>query len=125
MSALTVEQMEFLASKGLSLTDVIAFAKMTDKPRFTDEHTSRKDSNRSRRGMPDSQWRSLREQIFQRDGFACHYCGDGQDLTCDHIVPLVRGGSNESSNLVTACRACNSSKGDKLTTEWWGRDCFQ
>jgi len=44
------------------------------------------------------------------------YCGrtpqnDGVQLHADHVKPRVAGGSNEESNLVTACRECNLGKG--------------
>lgn len=85
-----------------------------------------KDTNRARRAMSDVKWRALRKQVFERDGHACQYCGDGEDLTCDHVMPLARGGTNDLDNLTTACRSCNSSKGDKLFPgEWNGRDVFQ
>lgn len=45
------------------------------------------------------------------------YCGAAAD-TVDHITPLVRGGREHPSNLAPACRSCNSSKGDRLLTEW-------
>lgn len=48
----------------------------------------------------------------------CYYCGEKRKLTVDHVVPLSRGGSNEPSNLVLACKHCNSSKCDKLPHEW-------
>lgn len=63
-------------------------------------------------------WRALRQAVFERDGFACVYCGCLDDLACDHVVPRSRGGLNDMENLVTACRPCNSSKGDKLLSEW-------
>lgn len=47
----------------------------------------------------------------------CVYCGD-QAAHVDHVRPLARGGWEHESNLVPACRPCNSSKGDKLLTEW-------
>ena len=93
------------------------------KARFaynTDEHTPRKDSNKARRGLSNQRWRDLRDRIYERDGRQCQYCGDTNDLTCDHIVPLLRGGTNDESNLTIACRPCNSSKGDKLLSEWRG-----
>ncbi len=85
---------------------------------IADKHSGKKDSNRSRRGISDSHWRKLRSAILERDMFLCTYCGAGEDLTCDHIVPLVRGGTNDPENLVTACRSCNSSKGDRLLEDW-------
>ena len=53
--------------------------------------------------------------IYLRDGLACCWCGealeDGASLTLDHCLPYAKGGSNEACNLVTACAACNSSRG--------------
>lgn len=55
----------------------------------------------------------LRYEILRRDNHTCRYCGaaaPGVPLTVDHVVPATLGGSDESSNLVTACRDCNSGK---------------
>lgn len=55
--------------------------------------------------------------IYLRDGLACVWCGaaveddDSTILTLDHLTPHSRGGSNEATNLVTACKRCNSSRG--------------
>jgi 5-methylcytosine-specific restriction endonuclease McrA len=61
--------------------------------------------------------------IYHRDGFACAYCGahaeEGAKLTLDHIVACELGGSNEATNLITACLSCNSSKQDATTREWF------
>lgn len=76
------------------------------------------EDNRSRRGLTDREWQDLRSQVFDRDDYACVYCGCPHDLACDHIVPLVRGGTNALDNLATACRPCNRSKGAKLVEEW-------
>jgi 5-methylcytosine-specific restriction endonuclease McrA len=58
-----------------------------------------------------------RVAIYLRDGMACAYCGlhleAGIVLTLDHVVPCELGGSNEASNLITACLSCNSSKQDR------------
>ncbi len=55
--------------------------------------------------------------IYMRDGLACVYCleglEDGVKLTLDHLKLYSRGGSNNESNLVTACLTCNSSRGTK------------
>jgi hypothetical protein len=32
-------------------------------------------------------------------------------LTIDHVFPVALGGTNDVGNLVTACRACNLTKG--------------
>lgn len=53
--------------------------------------------------------------LYARDNFACIYCKrtnkDGAVLTLDHLMPREAGGSNETVNLVTCCRSCNSSRG--------------
>jgi len=57
-----------------------------------------------------------RRRIYARDLGQCVYCGAFEwsaVLTLDHIVPRSCGGTNDSSNLVTACMACNRHRGDK------------
>jgi hypothetical protein len=56
----------------------------------------------------------VRFEIFKRDGFRCIYCGAtpvSTPLHCDHVVAIADGGSNDPSNLVTACSDCNLGKG--------------
>lgn len=43
----------------------------------------------------------------------CIICGSSDDLTIDHITPVVKGGGNEIENLQVLCRTCNSSKGGR------------
>lgn len=50
-------------------------------------------------------------EIFDRDGWECRRCGSHRDLTVDHVVPRVKGGTDDPSNLQTLCGSCNSSKG--------------
>lgn len=55
-------------------------------------------------------------ELFHRDAHMCMYCGTqlaGKLLTRDHIVPINQGGKDTWSNLVTACRSCNSRKGGR------------
>lgn len=53
-----------------------------------------------------------RHNIFKRDGGKCQYCGTNRDLTLDHVIPRSKGGKSTWTNLVTACKKCNSLKGD-------------
>jgi 5-methylcytosine-specific restriction endonuclease McrA len=51
----------------------------------------------------------------------CHYCGASfhpDELTMDHLVPIVRGGKSTRGNVVPACRECNSKKKYLLPIEW-------
>jgi 5-methylcytosine-specific restriction endonuclease McrA len=44
-------------------------------------------------------------------GGRCARCGSAEQITKDHIVPIVNGGSQFSTNLQPLCRPCNSWKG--------------
>ena len=68
--------------------------------------------------LPASVWGIVRAIVFERDGYACTYCGSQRDLQGDHVLPLSRGGSNAFDNLATACKACNGAKGSKTLQEW-------
>ena len=61
--------------------------------------------------------KARRLAIYLRDGLACAYCGasveDHARLSLDHLRPYSKGGTNETSNLVTACGRCNSSRGTR------------
>ena len=49
----------------------------------------------------------------------CAYCGDEDGpFHFDHLYPVARGGTDEASNIVVACEACNFSKGSKTLEEW-------
>lgn len=54
-----------------------------------------------------------RFEVLRRDGHACQYCGrlaPDVILHIDHVEPVALGGSDDPSNLVTACKDCNSGK---------------
>lgn len=56
-------------------------------------------------------------ELFQRDHHTCLYCGKSMNsklLTRDHVKPLSKGGRDIWSNVVTACRRCNTHKGNRL-----------
>jgi 5-methylcytosine-specific restriction endonuclease McrA len=53
-------------------------------------------------------WKEIKEHYRHR----CVYCGKKcKRPTIDHITPLARGGSHTKSNVVPACKSCNSRKG--------------
>ena len=52
--------------------------------------------------------------VFLRDKFSCQYCGSGDELTFDHLLPRSRGGKTNWDNVVTACSNCNVQKGGRL-----------
>jgi hypothetical protein len=67
----------------------------------------------------------MRFQILERDSYTCRFCGKRApetELEVDHVMPRSKGGSDDASNLVTACRDCNRGKGDRVIdlsrTDW-------
>lgn len=69
--------------------------------------------------QPKGRWirAERRLALYLRDGLACVYCGldlrdaAPADVTLDHLLPRSAGGTNDATNLVTACRSCNSARG--------------
>ena len=77
-----------------------------------------------RGAVPSRAWRTepaiTNPKLFARDRQVCAYCGGRfafDDLTREHIRPVSRGGSDSWMNCITACRACNGHKGNRLPEE--------
>lgn len=54
--------------------------------------------------------------LYARDRHVCGYCGDvftARELTIDHIIPKSKGGRNTWTNTVSACKPCNTRKGNR------------
>lgn len=74
--------------------------------------------------MPREVTQKKRRSIYERDGWACRYCGwvppatGVEGLTLDHVVPVARGGDNSRDNLVTCCFSCNQEKADRYLEVW-------
>ena len=50
----------------------------------------------------------------------CHHCGEKfapEDLTMDHLIPIIRGGKSTKGNLVPSCKKCNSERKHLLPFE--------
>lgn len=61
-----------------------------------------------------------KHRLFVRDRHVCAYCGSHfveLDLTVEHILPVSRGGRHDWTNVVTACRSCNTRKGNRRPEE--------
>ena len=77
-----------------------------------------------RGAIPSRAWRQApaitNAKLFVRDRQFCAYCGGHfhlDALTREHIVPVSRGGHDTWMNCITACRACNGHKGNRLPEE--------
>ncbi len=54
-----------------------------------------------------------RFNVFLRDHFTCQYCGSGESLTFDHVIPRRLGGKTTWENIASACAPCNMKKGGR------------
>ena len=55
----------------------------------------------------------------------CFYCSTDISLkpTIDHYIPFLRGGSNWSTNIVAACKSCNTKKRNRMPYDFKAERC--
>jgi hypothetical protein len=54
---------------------------------------------------------SVRLFVWQRDEGKCVKCRKAEKLEFDHIIPVIKGGSNTERNVQLLCEQCNRAKG--------------
>lgn len=60
-----------------------------------------------------SDWNARRKKVYQRDGHKCQNCGTfggpkgNAELHAHHVVPKSKGGTHETTNLITICKECH------------------
>ena len=57
------------------------------------------------------------EKLKAKYNYQCAICGKKTTLTKDHIIPLLRGGTDYIWNIQPLCKNCNSKKWAKLVYE--------
>jgi len=64
-------------------------------------------------------YKKQKAKLLVRDGSKCFLCHTelGDDITVDHLIPLVQGGKNELSNMVLMHEQCNFDCGHKTVVE--------
>ena len=68
--------------------------------------------------------KGLKRSLMRRQDNTCAYCGYRRiaaSMDIDHIIPVVRGGSNDENNLQVICRPCNQRKGLQTDEEFRSR----
>lgn len=88
---------------------------MADHFITVDEEQVKREKARARE-LRNSQWWKRK-----RSNGTCYYCGGkfkADELTMDHLIPIVRGGRSIPGNVVPACKECNTKKKFLLPTEW-------
>lgn len=112
--SLSADALKFLVGKGFDTDDLIAFAQCMERAYPVERSAAavRQARYRERGGgkIPDD----LRTAVFERDGYRCLDCGTVEQLCCDHIIPVSKGGETTEENLQTLCRPCNSRKKDRI-----------
>lgn len=72
------------------------------------------ETNAGRKRNRGARVSTLRRQHLMK--VPCYFCG-GRPETIDHLIARAKGGTSDSSNLVSACALCNSMKSDKSYDE--------
>lgn len=57
------------------------------------------------------------KKIIKHFDYKCAYCGNKYS-SWDHIIPVSRGGTNFSWNLIPSCKSCNSKKCAKTVEDF-------
>lgn len=59
--------------------------------------------------------KEIRQQVLERDGYRCRYCGKRSErFHMDHVYPVSKGGETTVDNLVTSCPKCNNKKSNNV-----------
>ncbi len=74
-------------------------------------HTNNRRALRNSLGndLTREQWSAIKA-VYRH---CCAYCHRKAPLTQDHVIPLSKGGATTASNIVPACKPCNSAKRDR------------
>lgn len=79
---------------------------------------------------------AIPHRVALRDNYHCIYCGkdvastnrhgirvpvSAGDCTCDHLIPVSKGGTDHLTNLACACKDCNFKKGTLTVSEFYDK----
>jgi 5-methylcytosine-specific restriction endonuclease McrA len=54
-------------------------------------------------------YRELRQQVLERDGWRCQFCGSVAALEVHHLQPRSHLGDDAQENLIALCAGCHRS----------------
>jgi len=58
--------------------------------------------------------KTVKHEVWHRDGGRCVECGSRERLEYDHIIPVSKGGANTARNVQLLCERCNRSKAARI-----------
>lgn len=64
--------------------------------------------------LMDYEW----EELLNQYSHQCAYCGNAENLTIDHVIPISRSGLHIKENIVPACYTCNVKKNARTAEEF-------
>lgn len=77
---------------------------------------ARNNSRARRKRQAEGKWTAEEfAAVCDHYGNVCLCCGKAKKLHADHVVPLIKGGRNDITNLQGLCHSCNSRKNVKDT----------
>lgn len=98
------------------LTSMWPYARTFGLKYYFDEAYRRRCKNRLKKkrygaGFLSSKHK-IRQRLIHRDGPGCRHCGVWavEQMTIDHIVPIILGGTSELENLQLLCVPCHGKK---------------
>lgn len=107
---LTAAIIRLLAEKGLSASDIADVAEAAEPVRSSHAERQARYSAHGSGKIPED----LRMAVFERDGWVCLDCGADDNLCCDPVIPVSRGGETSFENLQTLCIPCHRRKKDRV-----------
>lgn len=84
------------------------------------KHRRRSSERQQINAFTREQWNECL-RIFNKK---CAYCGESKELTQDHFFPVSLGGEYTVKNILPCCSWCNSSKGNRLFSQWYAKQKF-
>lgn len=80
----------------------------------------RKPSKRLLAELAANKRRNWTAKRLKDQGGLCYWCGKRivVEPSCDHLIPLSKGGADHFENVVASHSWCNEAKGDRLPEEF-------
>ncbi|MBC7464401.1 MAG: HNH endonuclease [Bdellovibrio sp.] len=89
---------------------------MTDDIYFTPASDSHKKKEKAKaRELKQGSW--WKQVVGKGICYHCEQKFKADELTMDHLIPIVRGGTSDKKNCVPSCKECNTKKGYKTRAE--------
>ena len=70
-------------------------------------HRRRLRQKQPRLRLDPAEYKALKNQVLERDGWRCQDCGSAQMLEVHHINPRSKLGHDASENLIALCVDCH------------------